>query len=346
MTKYFASVAGDVSPSLVFLPADQATGIAWDASHLVTARRRDGFLEPTPRQVGPSETSRGTVVTRATSLPKSGDWVIAVWRSAETPAFAAASFRQSTSAMCGTVSIHEVHSSLSLDRAMIGGGLFNMDGGLLGAILPCGDRIAVVETASVDELLKRADTVEQRILWRYGLLVSVLSDADREYFKDAHGLLIREVAIEGAGDTAGLRAGDLVVALTDQPVTTSDDLRPLVTAPDHTFDLQVVRGAKTIKVTVGSGATPGGSEKPRGRDVGLIVESPPDTYRVDVVTPASRAARAGIRPGDRLARINGTEPRSLQQLRRALDSNTGAAMLLEVVRDQRRIAVVLPQAAP
>ena len=346
MTKYFAGVAGDVSPSLVYLPNDETTGIVWDASHLVTARRRDRFAQPTPIQIGSSETSRGTVASRATSLPKSGDWVIAVWRSAETSVFAAASFRQSTSAMCGTVPIQEVHSNLSLDRAMTGGGLFNMDGGLLGAILPCGDRMAVVETASVDELLERADTVEQRIVGRYGVLVGVLSDADRQYFKDARGLLVREVRIDASGDTAGLRPGDLVVALADQPVTAIDDLRPLVASSDETFDLQIVRGARTIKVTVGSDAVPTGSGKARSSGVGLMLEAPPDTYRIDVVIHDSRAARAGIRPGDRLARINGTDPRNLQQVRRGLDSNRGAAMLLEVVRDQRRIAVVLPQGAP
>jgi C-terminal processing protease CtpA/Prc len=73
-----------------------------------------------------------------------------------------------------------------------------------------------------------------------------------------------------------------------------------------------------------------------------MLESAPKTYRIESVLPDGPAARAGIQPGDRLVRINRAEPRNAEQVMRAMTAATRGPLLLEIERDQRRIAVVIP----
>jgi membrane-associated protease RseP (regulator of RpoE activity) len=74
---------------------------------------------------------------------------------------------------------------------------------------------------------------------------------------------------------------------------------------------------------------------------GLVLESPPQFYRIESVVPGSRAAAAGIEPGDRVVRIDHAEPRSLAQVQRALATDGALPMLLEVARADRRIAILV-----
>jgi C-terminal processing protease CtpA/Prc len=73
-----------------------------------------------------------------------------------------------------------------------------------------------------------------------------------------------------------------------------------------------------------------------------MLESAPKTYRIESVLPDGPAARAGIQPGDRLVRINRAEPRNAEQVMRAMTAAGRGPLLLEIERDQRRIAVVIP----
>jgi S1-C subfamily serine protease len=279
-----------------------------------------------------------TVVHRATSLPQAGAWVLAVWRTSDALSFTPANFGQSSAGVCGSVSVQELHTSVPLTNAMIGAGLFNMDGDLLGLILPCGDHIAVVHTSSIEEILKRFDTLEQRLLSRYGAAFSALAEDERRYVGDANGVIVRELWTDSPADAAGLWPGDVVTAINSQPVSAIDDLRPLAVTADSAFDLRVRRGRRAVALTLESATPPVAPASDRG----VVVEASPDTFRIDAVRSDSRAARAGIRAGDRLLRINGARPRSVEQARRALSSRATAPLLLEIVRDRRRIAVVLP----
>lgn len=364
MTDYFAGTARDVEPSLVYIRSAGATGIAWDAAHIVTAPLKDdqppgtvtvegGAVEGgvKPDLWGPNlplmaiENPRGlaglSVVRRAMALPKVGAWIVAVWRNDTGQAFAAANFRQSASAACGLAPVREVVSSLSFTDAMVGGGLFDIDGNLLGAILPCGDRIAALDPGSIDALLERANTVEQRVLGRYGVLLSKVSEREQSYFKTTEGLLVREVWVGFAGHEAGLWPGDVITMLNGQPVAEIGDLRALTTGSESPFELAVQRGSKTVKVALPFNPS-GAASSTDTAGAGLVLESAPKTYRIDSVVPDGRAARAGIEPGDRLVRIDRAEPRNPEYVRRILASRKSSPMLLEIERGARRLAIVVP----
>jgi serine protease Do len=365
MSKFFGGIAGDVEPSLAYIRSGGSSGIVWDEHRIVTGPLpASSGAELVPVSVGPGEAKAtvgiwgpnlpvSTLVTssspsgasparRATTQPQAGDWIVAVWQTGQASAFAATNFRQSSRAACGSAPIVEIVSSLSLTRAMVGGGLFNMDGELLAVILPCPDRIAALEPTSVDELLERADTLEQRVLARYGVLCAAISDEERLYFKDAGGILVREIWNGSIAAALGLWPGDIVTALNGQTVAAVDDLKPLVGASAEPLELRVQRGTRTLAIALR--ASPAVSAPvSSGPNAGLVLESPPTSFRIDSVAPDSRAARAGIQPGDRILRVNRTAPRNPEQARRLLTAGRPGPALLEVERGTRRIAVVLPE---
>ncbi|HUU34654.1 MAG TPA: PDZ domain-containing protein, partial [Vicinamibacterales bacterium] len=63
------------------------------------------------------------------------------------------------------------------------------------------------------------------------------------------------------------------------------------------------------------------------------------------VVPGSRAAAAGIQSGDRVVRLGQRAPESLEQVRRALDARTGAAIFVEIERAGRRRAALVTRQA-
>jgi hypothetical protein len=284
------------------------------------------------------------VPRRAGSVPQAGDWIVAVWQTDQAPAFAAGNFRQTTTTNCGTAPVREFVTNIALTHHMTGGGIFNMDRELLAVILPCRDHMSAIGPSNIDEMLKRLSTIEERVLSSYGILASGFSQDEREYFSEADGLLVREVWMGTGAASAGLQPGDVVVALDDQAVTGMDDLRPLTAASDRAWALKVRRGSRMQTVMLDAKAGPGASGE-NGLGVGLTIESLAPTYRIDTVLPDGRAARAGLRAGDVVRRINHREARTRADAERAVESATREPILLEIERDQRRLAIVVPKGA-
>jgi S1-C subfamily serine protease len=367
MAGYFADLAATVRASVAYVPSAGTSGVAWDETRIVAGPiASPSYTGTIVARTGAGErrvaaiTSRRlplsiltvapdppkAIARRAASLPQPGEWMLAVWQTDRGPAFAAGNFRQVATTACGAAEVHEVVSTVPLSRAMVGGALFNMDRELVGIILPCSDHIAAVEASDVDELMRRAATIEELLLARYGVLFDTPSEDERRYFSDvAGGLLVREVWTGTKADAAGIRAGDLLVSLDEHEVTGADDLRALVTRSDAPFGLRLRRGSSTETVVLdGSGSPDLSSEG--GTGLGLFIEPASPAFRIDRVAPESPAARAGVRPGDELLRINHVEPRTRAQVERALKRSTAGPTLLEIARGARRIAILIPEAAP
>jgi S1-C subfamily serine protease len=363
MTSYFAGVAADLKPFLAYIPSSTLTGIVWSDTEVVTGPMPFGpgravtvrvdsrEVDSVPRVYGrqlplaaleSSRTSSLKGARRAVSLPHVGDWMMAVWQMGGEPGFAAANFRQLTETACGPGTAREIVSSLPLRRAMIGGGIFNMDGELLAVILPCNDHIAAIDPASVDALLEQGATLEQRLLGMYGVLFAPLSEGEARYFKDVNGLFVREVWNDTPAESAGLWPGDVLTGVSGQPVVTIEDLRALASGSEMPFDVRVQRAAKTLSLALRPVPTAAVGHGGAVTDAGLVLESAPKSYRIESILRDGPAARAGIQPGDRLVRINRAEPRSAEQVMRAMTAEDRGPLLLEIERAQRRIAVVIP----
>jgi hypothetical protein len=365
-TAYFADLATSVRRSLGFVPSTGASAVVWDDSHVITGptpfpdRPAALTVRTAAGEQGAEVTSSrrlplsalevalapsALVARRAASVPQPGDWVIAVWQAHDGPAFAAANFRQIASTTCGMAKANELTASISLTPAMIGSGMFNMDRELLAVILPCGDHIAAIQSSSIDHMLTYLTALEERLLARYGILFTGLSPDERRYFSIADGLLVSEVWMGTRGEVAGFQPGDVVVAVDDHAVAGIDDLRPLAATSGAPFEVTVRRGSNTQNLKLDSNAGTPGESPANETDVGLVIESPATTFRIDAVLPGSRAARAGVRAGDVLRRINRLEPRTPAQVDRAVKNATAKPVLLEIERDRRRLAIVIAEGA-
>ncbi|MDA1184583.1 MAG: PDZ domain-containing protein [Acidobacteria bacterium] len=364
MVTYFAVTASDVESSVVYLPGAGTSGVVWGDGTVVTApllqqevgtvtiQSRSGQDRGQPTIWGPlvplaavalGEGLAGVSTARAdTSIPEAGTWVLAVWRAGRDRGFAPGTYLQSASVTCGQRRLQEVVSSLALNSMMVGGGVFDIDGGLLAVMLPCGDRIAAIATSSVAAILTQADTTEQRVLARYGLALGALSDDEAAYFELSDGVIVREVWAGYRGEEAGLLPGDIIAALDGAVVAVPRDLEALEEpAGEEPAELSVRRGTRTLTIALPRNDTEGDSAAAATRLAGLVWDAPPPPYRIEGVVPGSRAAAAGIEPGDRLVRIDHVAPRSRAQVQRIFADTRTLPVLLDIERGERRIAVLV-----
>jgi len=206
----------------------------------------------------------------------------------------------------------------------------------------------------------------------FGARVQALPGAARAAFGVASGsgaLLVSRVFPGGPAETAGLAAGDVVVAIDGASVPLAGlsgvDVAPAIAAgrsPGTRLCLAVRRGGAAETTTIGivlAGAPDGIDDVPVERfpAAGLTAreltiaeradrELPPDHgVLVIVAETAGPCGLAGLRPDDVLAEIDGVPLRTLAELGAALA--TGAkrrgGMLLGVIRDRERIVLGVPE---
>ena len=356
MAAYFSGVAADASEHLVRLKGTGATGIVWDVHGLIVVP------EPLAVTGGPLTVTGDRVEAHAavvasppgievtglrappvfppvsTIAPESldaGAWVVQVSRRTEgAPLFAPGVYSGATPARCGDFRFREVRTSLPPLR---GSALFDLDGNLAAVTLRCGERDITVAAVDMNPLLHAAGTLDGQLLSRYGMRVAALDDAGRAYFAiKAGGLLVTEVWKGRPDDIAGLEPGDVLVNLEGAPVEAPADMQPLL-ADAPVFHLDVRRGKRKLSVKL---AAPGSAELSGevSSNGGLAFEGPRG-IGIENVEAGSRAAQAGIRPGDRLLATGGRPARSLAVLRRAFSS--GARTYLVLQRGPRTFGVFL-----
>lgn len=113
-------------------------------------------------------------------------------------------------------------------------------------------------------------------------------------------------------------------------------------AAQEVFELGVVRDGETLVLNLPIDPLAFVGVDAAAPDGGLVWDDPGRGYRLDDVRPGTPAARAGLRRGDRLLRIDGDAPDTLDAVRDALSADRDAPVLLELERGTRRTAILLP----
>jgi S1-C subfamily serine protease len=357
MTRYFDGVSREAALSMVRITDADVSGIVWDERRIVVptldappgsggvlVANGSNVSQARPAVWGPnlpvaalllSQRGNRLPARRAAALPAVGGWVVAVWTTDAGPAFAAGNFHQQATLICADLPIRQMSTSVALHRAMLGGGLFDIEGNLLGIVADCHSRLAVIAADAVAPLIGR-DSVEQRLIGSYGIVVGPLSAEEEGYFKTGDGLLVREVWTGSDADVAGLWPGDLVLTINGQAVTSPADLTASAAseAPVH---LVVRRGRTTMPIQLRAGGGAANSEATGAE--GVTWDSVPRRFTIDAVRPGSREQRAGLQPRDQLLRIDHAEPRTLDHVKRRLRG--ASPILLEVARERRRLAILV-----
>lgn len=251
-----------------------------------------------------------------------------------------------------------IQTDASINPGNSGGALVNLRGELVGintAILaPSGGNIGIgfaiptnMAQASIRQILEFGEVKRGQL----GVIIQDLTPALAEAFgieNGQRGALIAEVQPGSAAEKAGLKAGDVVVAVDGKDVLSSAQLRNAVGVRQigETLKLTIVRDGKTrvIKSKIGEP-----SKLVAGKDeavhkflegASLTEADDNDGVLVSEVSPGSAAARAGLRQGDVIMSANKQRVKSIAELRKAAAASEDR-LLLQVRRGRAALYIVL-----
>lgn len=180
--------------------------------------------------------------------------------------------------------------------------------------------------------------------------------------RSANGALVGDVQEGSPAASAGLQRGDVIVEVDGKGVADSRALRMMMAeaAPGSKVRLSIVRGEGHVQIDATLGEVPSDERQAGGPKRGAIggagldlAPLTPDLARrldmpegapgavVTRVAPGTRAAEAGIRPGDVIQEIDRAPVKSPNDVKRALEDKRRAHVLL-VWREGSTRFVALP----
>jgi serine protease Do len=246
-----------------------------------------------------------------------------------------------------------IQTDAAINPGNSGGPLFNLRGEVIGINSQIYSRtggymgvafaIPINVAADVEKQLVKNGKVERG---RIGVAIQEVNASLASSFglDRPQGALVSSVEPNGPADKAGIKPGDVLLAVNGKPVDRSSELPPLVAAvkpgTKATFDVWREGAKRQIPVTVGElksekVASAGGGEKASGK-LGLAVRplTAEEKKELDgvqglvVENAAGAAARAGIRPGDVVTAVNGKPVKSVRDLSAAVEKAKGSVALL------------------
>jgi serine protease Do len=247
-----------------------------------------------------------------------------------------------------------IQTDAAVNPGNSGGPLFNMKGEVIGINSQIYSQsggyqgiafaIPINVASQVKEQLVKNGKVERG---RMGVAIQEVSQQLAESFglERPQGALVSSVEPGGPADKAGLKAGDVILAVDGHAIDRSAEVPPLVAAvkPGSKASLEVWRdkAKRTVAVTVGelksdqvASAKPASNSGEATGKLGLAVRPLEDASGLVVENATGPAERAGIRRGDVLVSVNGKPVKSAQDLRTLTAKEKGTFALLVKRGDQ------------
>jgi serine protease Do/serine protease DegQ len=241
-----------------------------------------------------------------------------------------------------------IQTDASINPGNSGGALVDLRGQLVGintAIIgPSGGNVGIgfavpanMARAVMQQLIRYGEVRRGRLGIKMQDLTPDLAKALGVAARE--GVAVAEVQPASPAAKAGLREGDVIVALNGRPVRGAAELRAVlgVTPPGDTVELRVLHGAqeRALRVRVGepqaSHATGGETIAELAGATFTVVEADGEKgVLVTGVRAETRAFEYGLRAGDVVLGVNRQRVRSVDELSRALRKSGQAS--LNVVR--------------
>jgi serine protease Do len=252
-----------------------------------------------------------------------------------------------------------IQTDAAVNPGNSGGPLFNMQGEVIGIASQIYSRtggymgvafaIPIDVAANVKTQLVENGKVERG---RIGIAIQDVDQSLAQSFglDRPQGALVASVERGGPADKAGLKTGDVIIALDGKPVERSNELPPRVAnlKPGTKATFEVWRDRKKVPVTVAIGelkdekvaqASPAASEREQVASAGKLGLSlrqlnPEERRQLNgteglvVEEVSGAAANAGIQTGDLVTAINGKPVKSIDDVRKAVPEQGQVAILI------------------
>jgi len=256
-----------------------------------------------------------------------------------------------------------IQTDAPINPGSSGGPLVNVRGEVIGvnqAIFtsaPWGGNIGVgfaipinAQTKRVIEALKGGKPV---VRGQLGVLVSPLTPTLKSVYGAEDGVFVEEVQPDTPASRGGLKGEDVIVKYDGKRVTSVDQFVGMVqtTEPEKTVSIDVIRDGKPtrVEVTIEALTLDVAAREPTREEsnrLGLTVETLPQEdaedmglaggVRVLSVDPLSDGARAGLRPGDVIVKINRERVADVGSYKRVVESlKRGDPVAIRVWRADR-----------
>ncbi len=252
-----------------------------------------------------------------------------------------------------------------------GGALVNTQGQLVGInsqiLSPSGGNIgigfAIPASMARNVMVQLIDTGKVRRA-QLGLTAQTIDSAlaSSLNLKEVRGALVSDISANSAAERAGIRRGDVILAIDGQPIADSNALRNRIASskPGSSVAVTIVRDGReqTLNVTLGEleatnapgtmldkegergsfglSVEPLTSERARQLDVsvdsGLLVRS---------VASDSSASDAGFQAGDVIEQVDGKAVKTVDELRAALNAKVDRPALVLVHRKDQSLFLTL-----
>ena len=249
-----------------------------------------------------------------------------------------------------------IQTDASINPGNSGGALINSKGELMGIntaiIAPSGGNVGIgfaVPSNMAKAVMKQLLAYGEVRRGRIGVAIQTVTPdiAMTLGLGSRRGAVISSVEKGAPADRAGLKAGDVIIALNGKAVANSNDVRNRIglLVRGSRVNLEIIRNGRqmTIPVTIGKSAITkmeGGGTIPQlsGASLSDIPNDHPAKNHLKgvlivSVEPGSPAALAGIRNGDIITAINRQPVTSLEDLRKIAQLSQQGAVALNIWRN-------------
>ena len=256
-----------------------------------------------------------------------------------------------------------IQTDASINPGNSGGALVDLDGKLVGintAIMgPAGGNVGIgfaIPSNMAQQIMKQLIEYGEVRRGQLGVMIQDVTPelAEAMGIDQNSGAVIAQVVKGSAADKAGLKVGDVVIALNGKPIHSSAQLRNAVglMRVGELAKLKIIRDGheRIIRARIAepkrvSAEAAGLSKELSGAVLGDIEDNHPLAGKVEGVEvldvePGSAAAQAGLRQGDIIVSVNREPVKSVEDVRRAAEKSRHG-ILLNIRRGEGALFLVI-----
>jgi serine protease Do len=258
-----------------------------------------------------------------------------------------------------------IQTDVAINPGNSGGPLFNMEGEVIGInsqiYSRTGGYMGLSFAVPIEVAMKVKNDLQKYGKVSRGRLGVTIQGVNQELadsfgLKKPQGALVASVEPKGPAARAGLKNGDIILAVDGRDIENSIDLPRLVgeSRPGTQVKLKIWREGETKELTASLGEMPAekvakadtGGDMAKKSKLGVAVRPLTEEERKQIEAQGGlfvegaegAAARAGVQAGDVILAFNDQPLKSVDQLRRLVDKAHGAVALL-IQREGNKIYV-------